>query len=200
MNKQEFLAALQKKLTGIPQNDLEERITFYSEMIDDRIEEGQSEETAIAELGTIDHIAAQVMSEIPLSKLVKERVKPSRALRIWEIVLLVLGSPIWLSLLAALFAVILSLYAVIWSLILALWAAEFSIAACSFAGIFCFAVFAAQKHLATGAAMLGAGLVCAGLAIFGFYGCRWMTKAILAFSKQAVIWTKTCITKKEETK
>ena len=48
MNKQEFIALLRKGLSGLPQKELEERLTFYSEMIDDRIEEGLTETTAYA--------------------------------------------------------------------------------------------------------------------------------------------------------
>lgn len=98
MDKQEFLSKLRAKLSGLPQKELEERLSFYSEMIDDRIEEGLSEEDAVKELGTVDEVAGQVIAEIPLSKLVKERIKPKRALNVWEIVLLAIGSPIWLSL------------------------------------------------------------------------------------------------------
>ena len=98
MDKQEFLSKLRAKLFGLPQKELEERLSFYSEMIDDRIEEGLSEETAVKELGTVDVVAGQIIAEIPLSKLVKERIKPKRALNVWEIVLLAIGSPIWLSL------------------------------------------------------------------------------------------------------
>ena len=53
MDKQEFLSKLRAKLFGLPQKELEERLSFYSEMIDDRIEEGLSEETAVKELGTV---------------------------------------------------------------------------------------------------------------------------------------------------
>ena len=136
MNKQEFLSALQQELSGIPQNDKEERLNFYSEIIDDRIEDGLTEDQAISELGTIQDIVMQTMSEISLTKLVKEKIKPTRTLRAWEIVLLVLGSPIWLSLVIALCAVVISLYAVIWSLIVSLWAIELSLAVCSVCGIF----------------------------------------------------------------
>ena len=48
MTKQAFLAALGERLVGLPQKDIEERLTFYSEMIDDRMEEGLSEEEAVA--------------------------------------------------------------------------------------------------------------------------------------------------------
>ena len=44
MNKQEFLAELRKGLSGLPQDDIEERLIFYDEMLEDRIEEGLSEE------------------------------------------------------------------------------------------------------------------------------------------------------------
>ena len=85
MNKQEFLMRLREGLSGLPQNEIEERLTFYSEMIDDRIEEGLSEEQAIGEIGDIDEIISQIVADIPLAVLVKEKVKPSRKLRVWEI-------------------------------------------------------------------------------------------------------------------
>lgn len=40
MNKQEFLTELRAKLSGLPTYDVEERLSFYGEMIDDRTEEG----------------------------------------------------------------------------------------------------------------------------------------------------------------
>ena len=97
MDKQEFISKLRAKLFGLPQKELEERLSFYSEMIDDRIEEGLSEETAVKELGAVYEGEWQIIAEIPLSKLVKERIKPKRALNVWD-VLLAIGSPIWLSL------------------------------------------------------------------------------------------------------
>lgn len=197
MNKQEFLAELKAKLTGMPQEDIEERLDFYSEIIDDRIEEGLTEEEAVAELGSLEDITKQIMSEIPLTKLVKEKVKPSRILRAWEVVLLVLGAPIWLSLLIALFAIVISIYAVIWSIIISLWAIELSLVACSVGGAFSSVVFMAKGNIVSGVAMLGAGIICVGLAIFGFYGCKYATNAILKFSKKIFIWIKSCFMKKE---
>lgn len=110
MNKQEFLAQLRKGLTGLPKDDIEERLTFYSEMIEDRIEEGLSEEEAISEIGSVGEIAAQTIADTPLAKIAKERIRTKGRLKAWEIVLLVLGSPIWLSLGIAAAAVILALY------------------------------------------------------------------------------------------
>ena len=47
MNKQEFLSLLRRELSGLPQGDIEERVGFYAEMIDDRMEEGLTEEEAV---------------------------------------------------------------------------------------------------------------------------------------------------------
>ena len=56
MNKQEFLDRLRKGLSGLPQAEREERLLFYSEMIDDRMEEGLTEEEAVAALGSLEEI------------------------------------------------------------------------------------------------------------------------------------------------
>ncbi len=191
MNKQQFFAALKDKLIELPQDEIEEQMIFYGEMIDDRIEEGMTEEQAIAQLGTLESIVAQILAEIPRKKLVTERVTPSRKRSAWETVLLAAGAPIWLPLFA-------SIYAVVWSVTISLWAIEFSLAACSAGGVFASVVFMARGNLASGAAMLGAGILCAGLGIFGFGGCKYATDAILKYSKNIFIWMKSCFWKKEK--
>ena len=122
MTKMQFLMSLHNKLSGLPQNEIEERLNFYSEMIEDRIEEGVSEEEAVAQIGTVDEIAEQIIADIPLTKIAKEKIKPKRHIKAWEIVLLILGSPLWLSVLIAIFAVIFSFYVCLWAVIISLWA------------------------------------------------------------------------------
>ncbi len=61
-------------------------------MIDDRMEEGLSEDEAVSAVGFVDEIVAQIVADIPLTKLVKEKTKLKKRLRAWEIVLLVLGA------------------------------------------------------------------------------------------------------------
>ena len=61
MNKQDFLKELSRALSGLPREDLEERLAFYSEMIDDRMEDGLSEEEAVADIGSIDEAASQII-------------------------------------------------------------------------------------------------------------------------------------------
>ena len=61
MNKQKFLAELKKSLSALGRNDIEDRLAFYGEMIDDRIEEGFSESEAVLAVGSADEIAAQIL-------------------------------------------------------------------------------------------------------------------------------------------
>ena len=197
MNKAEFLDQLRQKLTGLPKQELEDRLNFYSEMIDDRIEEGVSEEDAVSDIGTTDSVAAEIIAGIPLSKIAKERIKPKRRLRAWEIVLLALGSPIWLSLLIAAFAVTLSLYVVLWSVIISIWVVFASLSACAFGGIIAGGIFAACGSASAGIAMIGASMVCAGLAIFLFFGCTATTKGIIVLTKKIAIAIKKSFIRKE---
>ena len=198
MNKTEFLLDLTEKLSPLPWEEIADRWDYYSEMIDDRVEEGMSEEEAIAELGTVDEIAAQILSDIPLSTLVKKKLKSKRRIKAWEIVLLVLGSPIWLSLLITAFAVVLALYVSLWTVIISLWAVFVSLIACALAGIAIGIFWAITGRTPAGIAMIGAGILCAGLSIFLFFGCKVSTKGAALLAKKIVLGIKRCFLKKED--
>lgn len=198
MTKQEVLERLRNGLSGLPQSDIEERLAFYREMIEDRMEEGLSEEEAVAAVGAVPEIIAQVIADTPLTKLAKERIKPNRRLRTWEIVLLALGSPLWLSLCVAAVAVILGLYISLWSVIVSLWAAFGSLAACFIGAFLSGIIFACTGKLLAGCALIAAGFVCAGLSIFVFYGCKAVTKGIMRFTKGIALWLKNRFVRKGE--
>lgn len=99
MSKQEFLDALRAKLEGL--EDIEASLEFYGEAIDDRMESGLTEQEAVAEIGSVEEVAAQILSEMPLPKLIKARATPKGKPSGWQIALIVLGSPVWLPLLLA---------------------------------------------------------------------------------------------------
>ena len=65
MTKQEFLEQLQNGLGALTESDARERLNFYSEMIDDRMEEGLSEQEAVAQIGDVNEIIASILDEIP---------------------------------------------------------------------------------------------------------------------------------------
>ena len=75
MNKKEFFALFKLELSGLPKEDLEERIAFYDEIINDKMDEGKTEEEAIAELDSVQTIVDQITDETSLVKLVKEKYK-----------------------------------------------------------------------------------------------------------------------------
>lgn len=197
MNKQEFLAELRKGLSGLPQDDIEERLTFYNEMLEDRIEEGFSEEEAVSAAGSVEEIVGQAVDDIPLAKIAKERIRPKRQLKAWEIVLLVLGSPVWLSLGIAAAAVVLAIYVSLWAVIVSLWAVFSALAVCAIASVPGCVIFATGGNIAPGLAILSAGMICAGFSIMMFWGCKETTKGILMLTKKITTWMKNCFIKKE---
>ncbi len=182
MTKLNFLLELHERLSRLPQNEVEERLTFYIEMIEDRMEEGLSEEAAVSAVGSIDEIAAQIIAEI--SPVAKEEVKPKQKKRkACQIVLLVLGSPLWLTLVIAAFAVVLSLYISLWAVIISLWAVFGACVGCAFGGIAGGVCFAIGGYGHSGIVLIAAGLICAGLSIFAFCGCKAVTKGTLRLTK-----------------
>lgn len=197
MNKQEFLALLRKGLSGLPQEDIDQRLSFYGEMIEDRKEDGLSEEEAVAAIGTVAEIVDQTVAETPLSKIAKERIRPKRRLSAGEITLLAVGSPLWLSLGIAAFAVLFALYVLLWAVIVALWAVFAAFVGCAVGGAVAGLVLIAGGHGAAGAVVLAAGFVCAGLSVFAFFGCRAATKGTAVLTKKSVIWIKNCFRRKE---
>ncbi len=197
MDKAQFLDELKKRLAGLPQSDLEERLQFYGEMIDDRVEDGLTEAEAVAGIGSVDEIVAQIMEEIPLSRLVKEKVKRRRSLKVWEIVLLVLGAPVWLPLGIAAFAVCLSIYIVLWAVLISFWAVDLSFAVCTLSGLAA-AVFCLFKGtLAAAGLPLGAAILRAGIAILLFFGCKALTKGLLYLTKKILLGIKSMFIGKE---
>ena len=154
MNKEKFLSALEKGLGGLPREEAAERINFYSEMIDDLVEEGLTEEEAVAKIGSVGDIVTQILTDdaAPV-KPKKARHKPGAL----EITLLVLGSPIWLALLISAFAVVISIYAVLWSLVASFWSVFASLIGCAAGGVISLVTECIGGNTAGGIAMLGIG-------------------------------------------
>lgn len=117
MNKREFLSALGKALPHRGKG-LRSVLNFYGEMIDDLVEEGLGEAEAVERIGSVEGVCARILAEsTPAAADGKGRSKA-------ELVLLILGAPLWIVLLLAGLALALAFYATLWSLILALLAIE----------------------------------------------------------------------------
>ncbi|MBQ6265951.1 MAG: DUF1700 domain-containing protein [Clostridia bacterium] len=190
MNRRDFLSGIEKGLAGLPREDVESRLAFYSEMIDDRVEDGLSEEEAVAAAGSPDEIVRQIVADYPLNRLVREKIKPDRARKGWEIALIVLGFPVWLPLMISAFAVMLSLYICVWAVVVSLWAVEAALFVCALAGCAAAVMFLIRGFALQAAAAFGAGVFTAGFSILFFFFCRAVTKGVLHLTKRAVFSVK----------
>lgn len=194
MSKEKFLIELEDKLNGLPIDEIKESVNFYSEMIDDHMDEGLSEDEAIKQLGSINDIVNQIVSDTSILKITKERFKLD-GLRIGEIVLLILGSPVWLSILIALLSCIFAVYVALWSCIVALWSVFAALVVSGPAGIIIGIVCVCGGELGLGGFFVGSGLLSAGFAILMFFGSLLGTKGIIKLTKKMYVGIKKCIKK-----
>ena len=200
MNKEDFLHALQDRLTGLPQADIQKTLDYYAESIDDRVEDGASEEQAVSALGSLDDIVSQTLDGVPLTALVKEAVRKKRAPGALEIVLLILGSPIWLSVVIALLAVVLALYVSLWAVLLSLAACALALVAGGIFGIVEAVLCFATVRPLQGVLLLSCALICLGLSVFLGALTVLAVKGTLRLTKAILRKTKSLFVRKEEAK
>ncbi|MCR5564909.1 MAG: DUF1700 domain-containing protein [Gammaproteobacteria bacterium] len=181
MKKQEFLNELRRQLRGLPQDEIENRVSFYEEMINDMIDEGKTEDQAIIEIGTVDSVVSEIAKDTPFKTVIKERYRPKRSLTALEIVLLVLGFPLWFPLLVTFFTLCLVGYILEWVLVIVTYAVEAALIAAGVAGIATFFVYLANSNPAIW--MLGAALLSLGAAFLFIFVCIGATKLSIRLSK-----------------
>lgn len=166
MNRNEYLNAISAKLKGLSEEDLKKALAFYKEALDDRIEEGMTEEEAIADIGTPEDIAAQIAAEIPLSKLIKAKAKTSRSPKVWEIVLLVIFFPIWAPILLSLFILVFSVYISLWFAVLAFVISAVAIILTGAAGLLASVILIPHVTVFNVIAFLGVSFLLLGIGCF----------------------------------
>lgn len=120
MNKTQFCSLLGNKLKPyLSPKEIYKTLNFFEEMIDDRIDEGLSEEEAVSQLGDINIIVDQILDEHNIGK--KQTKLVWRFIpRELGFIITVLLFPAWItifSLVASLFIVILS---IIFSIVLSI--------------------------------------------------------------------------------
>ena len=178
MTKKQFLKNLRRELSGLPRAEITERIGFYAEMIDDKMEDGMTEAEAIDSICTSDPIGSKV-------KITDEDPGTRSKRSTTETVLLILGFPVWFSILAALFAVVVALIAALWSVAVAFWATALSTAVAAP----CAAIASIFYLFSGNVAMFGMGMAaaptCAGVAIIFYYIAKYFTIA----SAKITVWT-----------
>lgn len=119
MNKQEYINRLNELLACLPADHRLESISFYEEMIDDRMEDGMTEEQAVAGLDAPGIAAEKILDDLPaVPRVVVKTRRKSRAL-LWGAA--IIGSPLWVALALAFAATVLGIYLCIWLLAACIW-------------------------------------------------------------------------------
>jgi uncharacterized membrane protein len=186
MNKQEYLEAIRSRISAMPADDVNRFMDYYSEMIDDRVEDGLSEEEAVADMGSPEAAVEQILEEMPLTKLVKEKIKPKHELKAWEVVLIVLGSPVWIPLLITALVLLLTLWIVAFALLISFYAVVLSFVAAGIGGLICAIPLFIANSPYTAVLMLGAALIGIGIAILFVVSVKPVTVGIFKVCKASV--------------
>ena len=199
MNKKEFLDEVRGRLSGLPEADIDKALEFYEESIQDRIDDGLTEDQAVAGVGTPEEVAEQILMDTPLSKIVKANIKTSerKSVRVWEIILIVLGFPIWFSLLMACFAIVLAIAIIFVALIIVFFAVVLAFGVAGIAGLFA-GIFA----LVTGKGMaallaIGVSLILIGLALLLFLPAKALSIWLIELMGKFVKWIKSLFVKRK---
>ncbi|MDO4289964.1 MAG: DUF1700 domain-containing protein [Eggerthellaceae bacterium] len=180
MTKQEFLERLGELLSCLPDDKIAESKAFYAEAIADRMEDGATEDEAVAALGSPGVVAEAILDELPaVPRAVAKTRRKSRTL-LW--VLAIAGSPVWLVLALAFVIVVAAVYVCIWALVVCIWVlAAALVVGCPAAALFAYWGFAAG-NAPFGVAYIGAGLALLGLGMFCLGGAVAATKQLTKLS------------------
>ena len=188
MKRVEFLKELKARVWALPEADIQCSLDYYSEMIDDRMEDGLTEDEAVAAIGNLEEIVQQILGETPRPPVVVEPAKKAKPgknnTKLWLILLLILGSPVWIPLAASVAATVLSVYVSLWTVVIVLYVVAVALVAAAIGSIIgCF--FMVGKFGAILVAV-GAALVCAGLAILLLLLANLAAKGMVKLTK--LVW------------
>lgn len=196
MNKAQFLNEIRRGLSQLPAGEIEKQLGYYSELIDDMMEDGMTEYEAVSRLGSVQEIYENILRDMPLPLLVKTRAKPKGGWTSLSIILIILGFPVWFTLAVGALIAIGSVYVVIWALVFAAFAVVLAIVLCAvvFGVLFVRLLFSsvAAAVLALGCAFVFAGIGIAA-ALVALACAKLIVKATAAIGR----WIKSLFIRKE---
>ncbi|KRL41669.1 DUF1700 domain-containing protein [Liquorilactobacillus nagelii] len=191
MTKKEFLVELSNSLNKNQIADVQSYVADYSELIDDKVDNGQPVAEAIASLGPIEEIVSQIRKAEGIAarpKVIIERKQMRLSTKILLSILLVLGAPLW----GPLLGVALVLLVLVYSL---LWIAPFiaAVIGTSFIGAGGFGLIASlvamiKATFAFGLFQLGMSLVLLGGGIFAIMLAWYLSKYFIIATVSLTKW------------
>ncbi len=170
---EEFLTELKNRIAHLPATEVLRVLSYYSESLEDKLEDGFTEEQAIKSFGSIDEIVKNVEEEVPITLVMKDKVKTKSSgngvNKVLIAIIVVLTFPIWIALLVGAFGIAVGVYAVLWTIPIIIGSVYFSLYPIAICGIFYGFVRMFTLGVPTGLAYLGVGIISVGLAIMLFY-------------------------------
>ena len=188
MNKEEFLNELESRLQGLPRSEIRERINFYDELIQDMVEEGKTEKEAIESFGGIDEVVRTIAGNTKMTSLVKERIRPKRHISALEVVLLIIGFPLWFPLLITFFVLMIVGYFLLWIFALVTYVVEFALIAGGVGGLI--SVFTSSSSVYMNYGYLGLSLLVLGFGFLFIGVCVFATKVNCKIAKNILVGIK----------
>ncbi len=204
MNKERFADILRSGLTGLPQSEIDRYVEYYLEMINDRIDEGMTEEEAVQAVGNPEDIAAQIRKERGVGATVtgevqrfadklKNAVGYKGKLEPWHILVIILIIvfivPVGVPVIGVGFAgisVIFAVAAAVFGVLIAIFAALLGIMAAG-VGLCVTSIFLMADGLVfKGLFMLGAGLFMTGIASLLWRAAISLVELIVSAIKKGV--------------
>lgn len=182
MTKSDFFNSLRESLKPLSKGECNKFIIYYEEIIEDHKESGLTEEEAIDKLGNPCSIANDILSE---RDTVDIKISPFNN-NILNLVLLVLGFPLWGSLLLTVALLILSANIIIWCIpfITGVSSTAFLIAALvSIIG----APFMIGDILAVGIVQLGVGVALIGISILLAFLTVFLSRKFIVITKKLTL-------------
>ena len=190
MLREEYLNELRDKLTQNNISGIDGMIEFYDEAISDRIEDGMSEEEAVAAMEETDSIVKAAKLDKPITALMADRAREKHKEASESghgtlfVVLMIVGFPIWFPLLVSFLAIIFSLYIAMWAIVVSFYAVELSFAITAVASLLgAFTFMMGQIPFATAIAFLGCTFVFTGLTLLLWKPVVAITKWMISIIK-----------------
>lgn len=156
MTQNEFLSELKAHLSKIPKNEREKIVEYYAEIINDKIDEGKTEEQAVSELGSPEQVAQSVLEDYSDNDSKNKENKKSHSVGA------IIGFSVLIPFVILMIAVlgVVSLSFIISSAALLIGGAAFLISS--------FWIF--LQNFSAGLFQLGAGFFAAAIGVFAMYG------------------------------
>lgn len=177
MSEKEYLKKLKRSLSPLKKKDRDSLLDFYKEMIEDKMENGKTEYEAVSELEPVETVAARTLDEYGIEKN-DPKTKSKTRLSPLAIVLIIVGSPLWIGLAAGAVGAAVGLLCGALAVVVSVVVACFCLTLCG-PIIFVSGIVRLFTDVGSGLIAMGSGLVATAIGVIGAIGIYKLTIFII---------------------